>query len=228
MPNWAEFVRQRLCGVDAEEGEEIREEIAAHLEEAYESFRVQGLPEHEAVERTLVQAGDWKDLERRILLARREEPMKQRTQQLWIPGFLTFLLSTACLMTLQRLGFHPRLIGNGANAILFYGPWLAALPFFGALGAYLSARRGGALWTVLLTSVFPVLALTTAFLLMFPIDFAVKSIIGMPVDYGIVAAELLREGMGWILVPGIALLMGGLLAQLLLSRRVIPKEAVMS
>jgi hypothetical protein len=81
---------------------------------------------------------------------------------------------------------------------------------------------------VLLTSVFPVLALTTAFLLMFPIDFAVKSIIGMPVDYGIVAAELLREGMGWILVPGIALLMGGLLAQLLLSRRVIPKEAVMS
>jgi len=145
--------------------------------------------------------------------------MKKRLHQLWIPGFLTFILSTVFLMTLQKLGFQPRIVGDGPNAILFCAPWLESLLFVGALGAYLSSRAGGSRGAALFASVFPVLALTTAFLLMFPIDLIVERAIGNHVDFSIVATALLREGIGWILVPGAALLVGGLLVQFLLSRR---------
>src|SRR5437899_1234941 len=160
------------------------------------------------------QASDWQDLQRRIIAAKeRGHLMKKRVQQLWIPGFLTFILSTVFLMTLQKLGFRPRIVGDGPNAVLFCAPWLASLLFVGALGAYLSSRAGGSRGAAFFASVFPVLALTTAFLLMFPIDLIIERAIGNHVDFSIVATALLREGIGWILVPGAALLVGGLLVQ---------------
>ncbi len=227
MPNWQELVRQRLSGLalDAAEKDEIHAELAAHLEESYELFCAEGLPQREAVERTLVQVSDWQDLQRKILIVRRrKQPMQKRVHQLWIPGLLTMMLSTIFLIALQKLGFQPRLVGSGPNGILFYAPWLASLPFLGALGAYLSARGGGLLGTALLASVFPALALTAVFLLMFPIDFVVERIIGRPVDFSIVATALLRDGIGWILVPGVALLAGGFLVHLLFNRRSWSKE----
>ena len=222
MRNWQALVRQRLSGLglDTAERDEIQAELAAHLEESYEVFCKEGLPEREAVQRTLAQVADWQDLQRRILVAkRREQPMKKRVQQLWFPGILTLALSTIFLIALQKLGFQPRIVGSGPNGILFYAPWLASLPLFGALGAYLSARSGGLLGTALLASVFPAFALTVTFILMFPIGFVVERIIGRPVDFGTVATELLRDGIDWILVPGVALLAGGILACFLFSRR---------
>lgn len=213
MPNWRELVRQRLSGLalDAAEKDEIHDELAAHLEESYEVFCAEGLPQREAVQRTLMQVANWQDLQRKIVIARRRaRPMWKRLHQLWIPGFLALALSMIFLVTLQKLGFQPHIVGNSPNTILFYAPWLASLPFIGALGAYLSARSGGLRGTVLLTSVFPVLALTAAFLLMFPIGFAIERVIGRPVDFGIVATAILRDGIGWVLVPAVALLAGGL------------------
>ena len=145
--------------------------------------------------------------------------MKQRVQQLWIPGFLTFALSTVFLMTLQKLGFRPHVIGDGPGAVLFHVPWLASLLFCGAFGAYLSSRARASREITLLASAFPVLALTTAFLLMFPIDMVVKWVIGSPVDFAAVATSILKDSIGWLLLPGAALFMGGLLVQLLLSPR---------
>jgi hypothetical protein len=216
MPNWQELVRQRLPGLalDAAEKDEIHAELAAHLEESYEVFCKEGLPQQDAIQRTLVQVADWQDLQRKILIARREQPMQKRVHQLWIPGFLTLMLSMIFLITLQKLGFQPRIFGSGPNTILFYAPWLASLPLLGALGAYLSARSGGLLGTILLASVFPVLALTAAFLLMFPIGFVIERIVGSPVDFSIVATTILRDGIGWILVPGAALLAGGFLVHM--------------
>jgi hypothetical protein len=227
MPDWQELVRQRLSGLplDAAEKDEIHAELAAHLEESYEVFCKEGLPQREAVQRTLVQVGDWQDLQRKILIARRrEQPMQKRVHQLWIPGFVTFTLSMIFLITLQKLGFQPRIVGSGPNMILFYAPWLASLPFFGALGAYFSVRGGGLLGTVLLASVFPGLALTGAFLLMFPIGFVIEWVIGRPVDFGIVATAILRDGIGWVLIPTVALLAGGFLVHLLFNRRSWSKE----
>jgi hypothetical protein len=222
MPDWQKVVRQNLAGLrlDAAEKNEVHAELAAHLEETYESLRAEGLADPEAVRQTLAQVADWRDLQRKIFIAkRREHPMKKRVHQLWIPGFLSLTLSTVFLMTLQKNGFQPRIVSwSGPGTILFYVPWLLSLPFIGALGAYLSTRAGGSRGTVLLASVFPVLALTAAFLLMFPIGWIIERIIGSQVDFSVVATALLMNGIGWLLVPGAALLAGGLPILLFLSR----------
>lgn len=222
MRNWQELVRQRLAGLelDSAEKEEVQMELAAHLEDSYEGLRKQGMSENEAGQRALSQVTNWRDLQRRIFIARRRGPfMKKRVQQLWIPGFLTLILSVVLQMMLQKLGFRVRIVGSGPNAILFYVPWLAGLPFFGALGAYLSSRSGGSRGTMVLASVFPVLALAGAFVFLFPFDVIVKWIIGSKVDtFAIVATTILRDGTGWLLIPGAALLAGGLVANLLLGR----------
>ena len=227
MPDWQKLVGQRLSdlALDAAEKEEVHAELAAHLEDFYESLRTKGLSEQAAIQQTLAQVVNWWDLRRKILIAKKgRDFMKKRLHQLWIPGFLTFILSTVFLMALQKLGFQQRIVGDGPNAILFCAPWLESLLFVGALGAYLSSRAGGSRGAALFASVFPVLALTTAFLLMFPIDLIVERAIGNHVDFSIVAIAILREGIGWILVPGGALLVGGLLVQFLLSRRLTSRS----
>ena len=95
MPDWQELVRQRLSGLDVDPAEkEIHAELAGHLEESYEVFCAEGMPQREAVQRTLGQVADWQDLQHKILIARRrEQPMQKRMHQLWIPGFLTLTLS---------------------------------------------------------------------------------------------------------------------------------------
>jgi len=227
MPDWQELVRQRLSGLalDAEEQDEVQVELAAHLEESYEAFCEEGLPEKEAVHRSFEQVADWRDLQRRIFIAKRSgHPMQKRVHQLWIPGFLTGTLSMVFSVMLHKHGFQPRMVSWRYSDILFCAPWLLSLPFFGALGAYISSRAGGSLGTVLLASVFPVLALTAAFLLMFPIGLIVERIIGRQVDFSNVATAILKDGIGWILVPGAALLMGGLLVHRLFSRRLSSQD----
>jgi hypothetical protein len=223
VPDWQELVRQRLSGLalDAAERDEVHTELAGHLEESYAAFREEGLPEKDAVHRTLADIADWRDLQRKIFIAKkRGHLMQRRVHQLWNPGFLTLTLSTLFLMTLQKLGFQPRIVSwSGPGTILFYVPWLLSLPFFGALGAYFSSRAGGSRGIALLTSVFPVLALTVAFLLMFPIGMIVERITGSHVDFSVVATALLMMGIGWLVVPGAALFVGGLLMHLLFSRR---------
>ena len=150
--------------------------------------------------------------------------MQKRVHQLWIPGFLTMALSIVFLVTLQKLGFNVRMVSWRDSDIFFYAPWLVSLPFLGALGAYISSRAGGSRGTALLASIFPALALTLTFLLMFPIDMIIEPIIGRRVDFNIVAAVLLKDGIGWILVPGAALLVGGLLVHLLFGRRLLPQD----
>jgi hypothetical protein len=145
--------------------------------------------------------------------------MQKRMRQLWIPGFLTLILSMLFLTAIYRLGLRGRLVWSGSNAILLYTPWLAGLPFIGALGAYVSSRAGGSRAAVLFVSVFPALALTGAFLLMFPIGLAIQGVTGSQGDFSVVATVLLKDGIGWILAPGAALLAGGLLAHFLIGTR---------
>lgn len=227
MPNWLEIVRQRLSELelDALEKEEVHAEFASHLEESYEMLCKQGLVESEAARRTLEQVSDWQELRREVSAAkRREHPMKKRLQQLWIPGFLTLILSMLFLMLLQKAGFRPRIAGSGPSTILFYVPWLAVLPFIGALGAYLSSRSGGTRGTMMLASIFPALSLLAAFLLMFPIGMVVERATGNHVDFGIVAAALLSSWIGWIVAPGCALILGGLVVSVLFRRRPLSQD----
>jgi hypothetical protein len=227
MPDWRELVRQRLSSLalDAAEKDEVHAELAAHLEESYEALQKEGLPERDAVHRTLAQIANWRDLQRKIFIAkRRGYLMQKRMHQLWIPGFLTLTLSMTFLMVLQKLGFRPRIVWSGSIAILFYVPWLLSLPFFGALGTYLSSRAGGSRVAMLFASVFPVVSLATAFLLMFPIGLIIERVTGNHVDFSFVATALLKEGIGWLLVPGVALLAGGVLVHVLYGRQSSPQD----
>ena len=231
MRDWKALVKERLAGLalEPEEKAEVIEEVAGHLQEMCEGIIRKGMTEEEAVQRALSRVGDWRDLERKILAAkRREQVMEKRAQQLWIPGFLTLILSMLCLAALRKLGFQPRNFGNGPNGILLYTPWLFSLPFFGALGAYLSSRAGGSRRTVLLASIFPALAFTFAFLVMSPIGWSLERITGTRVYFDVVAAALLRDGVGWLLVPGATLLVGGLLAHLLSSTRLSSRGTAIS
>jgi hypothetical protein len=223
MPDWLELVRERLSGLalDAAEQDEVHAELASHLEESYETLLKEGMNEQAAVSAALFQVTDWQDLQRMIFDAkRRGHIMKKRLHQLWIPGFLTLILSTLFLMTLQRVfGVRPRIVGSGPGTILFYVPWLVALPFIGALGAYISSRAGGSRGTLVFASTFPALALAAAFLLMFPIGMIIERVTGNDLAFGVVATALLSNWIGWIVVPGAALLAGGLLVQLSFSPR---------
>jgi len=87
---------------------------------------------------------NWPDLRRKILIAKKgRDFMKKRLHQLWIPDSSPSSFRPVFLMTLQKLGFQPRIVGDGPNAILFCAPWLESLLFVGAVGAYLSSRAGG-------------------------------------------------------------------------------------
>jgi hypothetical protein len=220
MPDWQEFVRQRLSGLalDADEKSEVQAELAAHLEESYESLRREGLLEQEAIHRTLSQVENWHDLERKVHLARiRKDTMTNRVTQLWLPGLLTFALSMILLEVAQKFGPAPLILSlDHPPVLMFYGRWLVTLPLAGAMGAYLSKRAGGSLRMVLASSLFPVLPFVVVFLIGIPA--------GLAMGHGLVPAAYLTLGIQWVLLPGAALSVGGLLVQLFASPRLTSRR----
>ncbi|PYU50782.1 MAG: hypothetical protein DMG48_12780 [Acidobacteria bacterium] len=221
MPDWQELVRKRLSGLKlgSAEREEVHAELAVHLEESYESLRTKGLPEQAAMQQTLAQVADWQDLRREIQIARtvKENLMNDRVRQLWLPGLLTFALSMGLLELVQKFGARPIVLDldKGTPVLMFYTPWLLALPLAGALGAYLSKRAGGSARIVLASSIFPVLPFGVVFMIAGPVGL----VISHSLAHHIVTAAFFSMSVGWVLAPGIALLVGGFLMQLLISRR---------
>jgi len=220
MLDWQKLVRQRLSGLalDGPEKDEVHAELAAHLEESYEAFSSEGVPEPEALRRTLAQVADWKDLQQKIDSARTgKDTMTNRVTQLWLPGLLTFALSMGLLELVQKFGPRPIVLDldKGTPVLMFYTPWLLVLPLAGALGAYLSKRAGGSARIVLASSIFPVLPFGVVFMIAGPVGL----VISHSLAHHIVTAAFFSLSVGWVLAPGIALLVGGLLMQLLISRR---------
>jgi hypothetical protein len=219
MSDWQELVRQRLSGLalGAEEKDEVHAELAAHLEESYESLRTKGLSEQAAMQQTLGQVADWQALRRRIQTARTKgNIMNDRVRQLWLPGMLTFTLSMALLELVQKFGPRPIVLDldKGTPVLMFYTSWLLTLPFAGAMGALLSKRAGGSPKILAISSVFPVLPYGVVFLIAIPAGL----LLSHNLAHHIVASAFITMMFGWVLVPGVALLSGGVLVQLL-SRR---------
>jgi hypothetical protein len=124
-------------------------------------------------------------------------------------------------MMLQKHGYQPRIVSwNGPDTILLYVPWLLSLPLFGGLGGYLAQRAGSSGSRVLLASIFPVLSLAAFLFLILPVSF----IVDPHVEHRIRMAGFLRAFFEWVLVPGIALLAGGLPVQLFLLRGQSPRQ----
>jgi hypothetical protein len=220
MPDWEEIVRRELAGLvlRPEECREVEAELAAHLEETCQAMLRLGVNEDEAEWRTLLQAGNWRHLRRKIQAARSEETsMTNRIKQFWLPGLVTFVLSGGALGLLEKFGPRPWIVTlRGVLPIgLLYLPWLLLLPVVGALGAYLSHRAGGSGRAVLSSILFPVLPFLVAILLVLPVSLFFDRLI----THNIGPMSLVMALLGWVLVPGAALLVGGLPVFLLRSRR---------
>jgi len=226
MPDWQKLVSERLWSLELESQEwrEVIEELAVHLEESCQRFRREGFSEDEAVRQTLVEVNDWSDLGRRIESARMgRKSMTNRVKQLWLPGLLTLALTIGLLSFAPRFSFHPIILSlaPGAPFLRLYPSWLMLLPLAGAIGAYLSKRAGGSLRMVLLSSLFPVLLFVVVFMIVIPAGL----LIAHSISNQIIARAFLNMTVGWVLAPGMVLLAGGLLVQLLVSRGLLNDAA---
>jgi hypothetical protein len=224
MPDWQKLVRQRLSdlALDAAGKDEVHAELAGHLEESYAAFREEGLPEKDAIHRTLAQVSDWQELRRKIQRARtKEKVMSNRVLQIWVPAFLTLLVSLGLLALIQIYGPSPWTVPRKstwsivAPVVVVYIPWLLSLPLIGAMGAYLSIRAGASQRLVLLAILVPVLPYLTFFLIGLPIAL----IRNEHVAHNMMFSAFFVGLAAWVILPGAALLAGGLPMQLYFSRR---------
>jgi len=136
--------------------------------------------------------------------------MTGRVKQFWFPALVTLLLSMGLLMRIQVFGPNPWLVSRKsgwslvAPVAMIYLPWLLSLPVIGAMGAYLSNR-----------AVFPVLLYLVFFLVALPVMAMFNDRLAHNIMFGALFVGLFA----WVLAPGAALLAGGMLAHLFLSRR---------
>ncbi len=223
MPDWQELVRRQLDGLALEPSEraEVIEELAAHLDDTFEDLRRRGFTEDDAIQCSLCEVKDWHDLRRKIQTARRKENiMSNRVTQFWLPGLLTFTLAMGFLALIQHFGPLPRIVPSSGTLRMtpvatVYIPWLLSLPLVGALGAFLSNRAGGTRRAVFSSIVFPVVPYLVFFLMLLPFALTFEKHAGRD----IILSGFLVGLAGWVLLPGAALLAGGLPAQFFLSRR---------
>jgi hypothetical protein len=135
MPDWQELVRQRMQPPPVTQADEVIEELSTHLEETYNDLLDRGHAPQAAFERTLEEAGDWDILFKGICRTTlRRNPMNDRIKRLWLLVAAAWLGASSLVMVLQR---SDRL---RPDLILFYLPWLAALPLVCAAIAYLEQR----------------------------------------------------------------------------------------
>jgi hypothetical protein len=234
MPDWRKLVNEHLAALALEpyERAEVVEELAAHLDETFLDLRRRGFSEEDAAKSCLSEVNDWPDLRRKIQSARRKEDiMSNRITQFWFPGIMTFVLSEVYLALMQQFGSKTWILVWGQPPIaMSYIPWLLSLPLIGGIAAYLSHRAGGSRRAVLSSIVFPVPPFLAMFLLLqFPFYFSFQEIAGVDIPVSLVidwhgvhhitALAFLIALLGWVLVPGAALLAGGLFFHLFVSRR---------
>ena len=234
MPDWRKLVNEHLAALALESYEraEVVEELATHLDETFLDLRGRGFSEVDAAKSCLSEVNDWPDLCRKIQSVRRKEDiMSNRITQFWFPGILTFVLSEVFFQLMQESGTRPWILAWGQPPIaMFYIPWLLSLPLIGGIAAYLSHRAGGSRRVALSSIVFPVPPfLAMVLLLQFQFYFSFREIAGVDIPVSLIidwhdvqhmtALAFLSALLGWVLVPGAALLAGGLLVQLFASRR---------
>jgi len=221
MPDWLAYVNDRLghLAISQAESSQVREELAAHLEDNYLSLRAQGISESDAVRLACDQVSSWQELRRDILAAKLEAFMQNRVSQLWIPGLVTLFGSAALLAVFEIVGLRPLVIHPGnPSSLVFYFPWLLSLPLFGALGAYLSLRARATGLAVHCASAFPALIMAAAL-------FAVLLVALVLDRHGslrIVTTAFAAAILNWFLLPGFFLLLGDWLLHFAMRRHAAP------
>ena len=203
------MVRLRLgaLGLGAAREEEIRAELAEHLEDAYQDALQCGLSPEAAIACAHEQVLDWKCLARKIRRAGQEEDaMSHTTKTLWLPGMSVLIFSVILLLVMIRL-VPPTAWGGPKPPVHLLATLLFPYFVFGALGAYWSRRAGGSIAARFLSGTFP-LALH---LVIFFLPIAVAMLSGAPnFPEHRQVSWLLRTSIVWVVIPGVALAIGTL------------------
>ncbi len=206
MPDWRRIVRDGIepLGFTEQVNEEVISELAAHLEDAHEDLCASGSPEDQATRLTLGSAGDWSLLRRRIQRSR-EGIMNTRTRQILLPGMMSLVLSVVWQTMVSTSGiYHPTVILLGPHALVLYLPWLLALPLIGAASALWSRTEGGSPRRRLFAASAPAALIGALLLATFLLGFVVDRHLDTWLRFGSLGVWLL----GWVIIPGTALLLG--------------------
>jgi len=207
--DWRQRVRKHLeaCDLPSATREDVINELAAHLEEIYDTARSRGLTENASVEVALQEVADWHVLAKEISRAKAEENrMNQRTRTLWIPAMANVIAAPGLLMILQKLAVQPRVLWIGDMAMVLYLPWLIALPIFGAFGASLAKRVQARPLSRLIVALSPALAVLGAFAFVLPFGLIVDHLRLSTFPFAYFGLTIFN----WVLLPGFALLLGTL------------------
>ncbi|MGD0214370.1 MAG: hypothetical protein ABSB87_14160 [Terriglobales bacterium] len=128
--------------------------------------------------------------------------MIQRAKTLWVPAILSLVTSMVWRLVLQRKMPPGQPLLNHAGLTPMYQLfWLAGLPLFGAIVAWLSRRSGGKRWTIIIAVVFPAIV-------MIPLWAGIATRMSHPSAsqwFGLLCGLL-----NWIVVPAAALFLGAL------------------
>jgi len=138
--------------------------------------------------------------------------MNHRSKALWLPGLVSFTLSAGSLAILQTIAIHNRWFdaslssGTGGRQGLLYVIWIVLQPICGALGAWLSKRAGGWRRETVTAGLFPSLVMLAVMLLV--VVFAV-----FVERNPYITSHWMMFGKAlaiWVMLPGVALLLGAL------------------
>jgi len=215
MHDWAQIVRERLANLALpdEDAAQVFDELAGHLEEAYQSLRNEGLSEQVAIVRVVEGVGDWRILQRKIESSRnKKKVINKRVTQFWFPAFLTLSLSMVLLALIEFFGPKPWVTPMPGGPRLrmtplavVYVSWLVFLPCIGALGAYLSSHASGRSRTVLSSCVFPVFPYVAFFVIGLPLALILDDHVARNLTLPMFFMGLCA----WVIFPAAALLAGG-------------------
>jgi len=232
MPDFARLVKFRMGRFAATAGDDVVCELAGHLEDLYAELRAKGLAPAEAEREAVAWAGDWKRLERGIEVAR-EGKMMERMPKILLPGVVALFVSSVGQKELWKLGLGPTMTfhyyqgmvnGTGWPSYPLHwdnAPWLLVLVLSGALAAWLCRLMGGNWRQRLWAAEFPVTAMLAIVAMVIvvglPLEYFHGSLAPVPLLLNALLSFLLMN----MLLPGVALLVGALLAELLpmLTRR---------
>lgn len=131
------------------------------------------------------------------------------SKSVWLPALTTFFGASVSLMVCEFLGMRPHMVwmsrdAVGHNALLFYWPWLATLPIFGAVGACLSQRADGSIRARIAAGLSPALIMLAVMSLVLPFGVAIDGFhFFQLVSFGLML-------LNWVVLPALALLIGEL------------------
>jgi len=204
--DWSDVVDARLAalGLDTEREQQIRAELAGHLEDACADAVRRGCAEEDAVARALERVPDWTRLADAIRQAdQKEGSMSPDAKTLLLPGMITLGCAGAVMLgvtlLLGSVGADPRATVPMAAAVLL------AYLMCGALGAWCSRRAGGGIAARLAAGIFPLLLHISIF-----VTVVVAAMFGTRDPERLQFTFQLRAALIFIVIPGIALTVGAL------------------